>query len=233
MQNSSKMNSFFQKLDTAFKKVCAEVPQYNSFDIIGTETSRWKLLVNEKGIVTIETQYTPEDMQIDYVECVRRTLLVMFSPEKAGFGTFKKAVSHTKSEGYLPVSVIKFETDSGIVTEYALVDENDDLQVKIEFENNSFYFKSAIPQTSDPAEIYLMNDPDVSKLADGTEFDFNSVVTNSITLYAKWKNTEYTKLDGDKPGAVPMMILGGIVLLAGIGFAAVSIVRGKKNADVN
>lgn len=188
------MNSFFQKLDTAFKKVCAEVPQNNSFDIIGTETSRWKLLVNEKGIVTIETQYTPEDMQIDYVECVRRTLLVMFSPEKAGFGTFKKAVSHTKSEGYLPVSVIKFETDRGIVTEYALVDENDDLQVKIEFENNSFYFKSAIPQTSDPAEIYLMNDPDVSKLADGTEFD---AAFAKIRLY--WNNKLASVIAWDCP----------------------------------
>ena len=165
------MNDFYQKFDKIFAEVCANVPQNNTYDIIGTETSRWKLLVNEKGIVTIETQYTPPEIEPDYFYCVRRTLLVMFSPEKAGFGAFKKAVSHSKFDGYLPISVIRFETDCGMITEYALVDDNDNLLVKIESENGCFFFKSAIPQTSDPAEIWYMADPEVEKLDSAFEFD--------------------------------------------------------------
>ena len=64
------MNDFYQKFDKIFAEVCANVPQNNTYDIIGTETSRWKLLVNEKGIVTIETQYTPPEIEPDYFYCV-------------------------------------------------------------------------------------------------------------------------------------------------------------------
>ena len=83
----SKMNDFYKKFDTVFAEICAKVPQPNSYDLIGTETSIWKLLVNEKGVITIETQYTPPEIEPDYYYCVRRTLLTMFSPEKTGFGT--------------------------------------------------------------------------------------------------------------------------------------------------
>lgn len=164
------MKNFYRKFDEYFSKACREVPQNNSFDIIGTEKSVWKLLVNEKGAVTIETQYTPDGTKIDYFDCVRRTLLTMFSTEKAGFGNFKKAISHSKLDGYLPVSVINFETDKGLITEYALVDMNDALLVKIEFENKTFCFKSSIPQTTDPAEIWQMSDPEIQQLDNGSEF---------------------------------------------------------------
>lgn len=165
------MKDFYSKFDTVFSKVCAEVPQNNSYDIIGTEKSIWKLLVNEKGVITIETQYTPEGMAIDYFDCVRRTLATMFAPEKTIFGTFKKAISHAKLDGFLPVSVITFETDKGAIKEFALVDDNDNLLVKIEFDNKIFCFKSAIPQTADPAVIYEMSDPEIAALADSSEFD--------------------------------------------------------------
>ena len=175
------MNDFYKKFDIVFAEICAKVPQPNSYDLIGTETSIWKLLVNEKGVITIETQYTPPEIEPDYYYCVRRTLLTMFSPEKTGFGTFKKSISHTKLDGYLPVSIIDFETDKGIVREYALVDTKDNLLVKIEFENKSFFFKSSIPQTTDPAEIWKMNDPEAVKLADSSDFD-----TELATIRRHW-----------------------------------------------
>lgn len=165
------MNNFYQKFDDVFNNICQKVPQNNSFDLIGTESSAWKLLVNEKGVVVIETQYTPEGMEIDYFDCVRRTLMTLFDPAKAGFGTFSNVISHTKLDGYLPVSVIMFETDKGIVREYALVDENADLLVKIEFENNAFYFKTSIPQTQDPSEIWLLDDPEIKPFAGSSIFD--------------------------------------------------------------
>ena len=188
------MNNFYQKFDDAFDAVCKKVPQNNSFDIIGTETSRWKLLVNEKGEVTIETQFTPSDMENDYFYCVRRTLLVMFSPERAGFGTFKNAISHTKLDGFLPVSVIKFETDKGCIEEYALVDKNDVLQIKINSGNKSFFFKSSIPQTSDPSEIWQMNDPEPLINANDTDFD------NALTeIRQHWQKKLASVLKWDCP----------------------------------
>ena len=165
------MKNFYQKFDSVFNKVCAEVPQNNSYDLIGTESSKWKYLVNEKGIVTIETQYTPPEIKPDYFYCVRRTLLTMFAPEKAGLGTFRKAVEHSKLDGYLPVSVIKFETEKGIVIEYALADENGDLLIKAGISNKFSYFKAEMPQDTDPAKVYRMNDPEIKMLADSYEFD--------------------------------------------------------------
>ena len=165
------METFYQKLTQTFKEVCSLVPQPNTYDIIGTESSIWKLLVNEKGVVTIETQYTPPEIEMDYYYCVRRTLLTMFNPQDAGFGSFTKAISHTKLDGYLPVSVIKYETSNGIVTEYALVDTQDCLLVKIEFENQNYYYTSTIPQNCDPSVIWKLNDPEIIELKNSTIFD--------------------------------------------------------------
>ena len=179
------MKSFYDKFKKLFEEVCSSVSQNNSYDIIGTESSIWKLLVNEKGVVTIETQYTPPEMEteIEYYKCVRRTLLTMFDPFEIGLGTFIEAKSHTKLDGYLPISVITFASTKGIIKEYALVDKNDCLLVKIELNNECFYFKSAIPQTTDPAIIWQLENPKPEQLKDSREFD---AAVKEIKTY--WNN---------------------------------------------
>ena len=72
-----------EQFDRDFAQVCAAVPQPNSFDIVGTERSPWKPLVNEKGVVTIESQFIPPDRELDVIADLRRTLLTLFDPEKA------------------------------------------------------------------------------------------------------------------------------------------------------
>ncbi len=70
--------------------------------------------------------------------------------------------------------------------------------------------------------------------SDGEEYDFDSIVTGSTTLYAKWKNTEYQKMDIEQQedSSLPMILIGAVVLLVGIVVAAVLILRGKKHAKV-
>ena len=49
------LSSWLKTFDTFFQAASCAVPQNNSFDLVGTENSCWKFLVNEKGCVTIET----------------------------------------------------------------------------------------------------------------------------------------------------------------------------------
>ena len=71
--------------------------------------------------------------------------------------------------------------------------------------------------------------------SNGEEYDFDAIVTGSVTLYAKWKNTEYQKIDAvhtEEPIS-PWVKIGAVVLLAGIAAAVLLIVRGKKYAKAN
>lgn len=70
--------------------------------------------------------------------------------------------------------------------------------------------------------------------SDGVEYDFDSIVTGSMTLYAKWKNTEYQKIDVTETAepVSPLIIAGAAVLLVGVAVAVLLIVRGKKYAKV-
>ena len=71
--------------------------------------------------------------------------------------------------------------------------------------------------------------------SNGEEYDFDAIVTGSVTLYAKWKNTEYQKIDAvhtEEPIS-PWVMIGAVVLLAGIAAAVLLIVRGKKYAKAN
>lgn len=70
--------------------------------------------------------------------------------------------------------------------------------------------------------------------SDGEKFNFDSVIDRSITLYAKWQNTEYQKIAGaDKAGSSALLIIiGTATLLAGIVVAVALIIRGKKYAKV-
>ena len=77
------LSSWLKTFDTFFQAASCAVPQNNSFDLVGTENSCWKFLVNEKGCVTIETQLDlPELNETDHYAQFRRTLLTLFSPEK-------------------------------------------------------------------------------------------------------------------------------------------------------
>lgn len=73
-------------------------------------------------------------------------------------------------------------------------------------------------------------------LADGTEYDFDSVVSESITLYAKWSDgVTYEKVATSGDGEMAPIIaiaVSAVVLIAAVG-ASIVIVRrgGKKNAD--
>lgn len=71
--------------------------------------------------------------------------------------------------------------------------------------------------------------------SNGEEYDFDAIVTGSVTLYAKWKNTEYHKIDAvhtEEPIS-PWVMIGAVVLLAGIAAAVLLIARGKKYAKAN
>ena len=70
--------------------------------------------------------------------------------------------------------------------------------------------------------------------SDGVEYNFDSVVDRSITLYAKWQNAEYQKLAGaEKAGdSSILIIIGTATLLVSIAVAVTLIIRGKKYAKV-
>ena len=97
--SAERLRNLLREFDRIFAEVCAEVPQPNSFDIVGSEKSPWKALVNEKGVVTIESQYVPPGREADVIRDLRRTLLTLFDPEKAGYGTFVESLSHECLEG--------------------------------------------------------------------------------------------------------------------------------------
>lgn len=78
-------------------------------------------------------------------------------------------------------------------------------------------------------------------LGDGTAFHFDTVVTESITLYAKWQDgdgNEYMALDGTVSAgkvSVPMMIsiVASVVMLAGSIVGSIAIVRKGKRHGKN
>jgi hypothetical protein len=77
------LDQWLKEFDSCFEQASLAVPQNNTFDLVGTENSCWKFLVNEKGCVTIETQLDlPELNETDHYTQFRRTLLTLFSPEK-------------------------------------------------------------------------------------------------------------------------------------------------------
>ena len=171
MPNPCQIERFIEKINTYFQQVCREVPQTNSFDLIGTETSLWKYLVNEKGVVTIETQYNPPDKAPQIYEGVRRTVAAMFSPEKAADLKEIRPLRHFCLEGWLPVSVIEFGSNRGKVTEYALADDNGDLLVKLELADRALFFKTLMPREEDPGSVFQQSDPEIISLADGALFE--------------------------------------------------------------
>ena len=168
-------NSILHQLalfDEIFEETCFMFPQNNSFDLIGTENSVWKFLVNEKGVVTIETQFTPPGMNPDVYAGVRRTLLTLFDPEKQGFGKFVSIISQTCLDGWLPVSVTKFRTDRfELLTEQVFADENGDLLVRLETDSGISFFRIMTPRKQNPAEIWKMSDPKAAELSERVFFD--------------------------------------------------------------
>lgn len=73
-------------------------------------------------------------------------------------------------------------------------------------------------------------------MADGTEYDFESIVTESKTLYAKWTDgagVEYIATDGDGANSLdlmPYLVIGGCVLLflVTIGVSVLILKRGGR-----
>lgn len=72
--------------------------------------------------------------------------------------------------------------------------------------------------------------------SDGQEFDFNTVITKSITLYAKWDNINYVNAvtEETQNNSWLLLFIGGTaVLLAGTIVGIVVIKRAKKHENVN
>lgn len=71
--------------------------------------------------------------------------------------------------------------------------------------------------------------------SDGKEYKFDKIVTESLTLYAKWSDTNYTVLDyATKASSVLSwlaFVAGTIVLLAGVTTAVIIIRKEKKHAN--
>lgn len=67
---------------------------------------------------------------------------------------------------------------------------------------------------------------------EGEEFNFDNMVTESITLYAKWQNTSYTFM-GVAGDFLPYIAVGAgaLILIAGIAVGIVTIRGGKKHGS--
>ena len=164
------LRQLLREFDRTFTEVCAAIPQPNSFDIVGTEKSPWKVLVNEKGSATIESQYVPPDRKADVIEDLRRTLLTLFDPEKAGYGAFVKPLSHTCVEGWLPVSRVRFATTRFPEVELRVfVDEADVLQTCVKTPGERHFFTVPLPELLPPGELLRLPDP-APAAADGRDF---------------------------------------------------------------
>ena len=165
------LQKLLREFDRTFAEVCAAVPQPNSFDIVGSEKSPWKVLVNEKGAVTVESQYVPPDREADVIGDLRRTLLTFFDPEKAGYGTFVEPLSHTCLEGWLPVSCVRFATTRFPEVELRVfVDETDTLQLCAATPGERRFFTVPLPELMPPGELLRRPDP-VPAAADGRAFE--------------------------------------------------------------
>ena len=74
-------------------------------------------------------------------------------------------------------------------------------------------------------------------LSDGTEYEFGSVVSKSMTLYAKWSDeVEYHKLEtGSKTDWAPFIAIASsvVILLVAIGISILIVRRGGKKHDKN
>ena len=164
------LREILQTFDRTFAEVCDAVPQPNSFDIVGSENSPWKPLVDEKGVVTIESQYVPPDREVDVIGDLRRTLLTLFDPEKAGYGAFVKPLSHTCLEGWLPVSCVRFATTRFPEVELRVfVDESDMLRLNVRTPGKERFFSVPLPELMPPGELLRRPDP-APAAADGGDF---------------------------------------------------------------
>lgn len=179
------LSSWLKTFDTFFQAASCAVPQNNSFDLVGTENSCWKFLVNEKGCVTIETQLDlPELNETDHYAQFRRTLLTLFSPEKMGFGSFTQALSHQCLDNWLPVSVVTFRTDRfQQLTETVLTDTDGLLHISIQTPAGSRFFTVTPPAVQDPARVWQMEDPVPVERCDGTAFE--KAVENTRRFWQK------------------------------------------------
>ena len=167
----SGLRQLLREFDRTFAEVCAAIPQPNSFDIVGSEKSPWKVLVNEKGVVTIESQYVPPDREVDVIGDLRRTLLSLFDPEKAGYGAFVKPLSHECLDGWLPVSCVRFATTRFPEVELnVFVDEADVLQTCVKTPQKRRFFTVPLPELMPPGKLLRRPDP-VPTAADGRDFD--------------------------------------------------------------
>jgi len=165
------LTAFFRAFDRYYRKTCAAVAQPNSFDLVGTEDSTWKPLVNEKGVVTLESQFTPPGAAHDPFADVRRTLLVLFDPEREGWGKFRQNIAHECWEGWMPASQITMRTARfPWLRVLVLVDEENTLQVKVEIPSQARFYAIPLPTSQAPAEIWGRPGPMPVAGTDGTAF---------------------------------------------------------------
>lgn len=65
--------------------------------------------------------------------------------------------------------------------------------------------------------------------AEGEEYNFDSIVSESITLYAKWSDTEYTASEISTPMTPYILVAVGTVCILMAVAIGIMIVKGKKN----
>ncbi len=191
--SAAELEKLLAEFDRLFAEVCSAVPQPNSFDLIGTEKSPWKPLVDEKGAITLESQYVTPGSEPDPLRDVRRTLLTLFDPESAGFGKFVKPLSHDCLDGWLPVSRVRFTTSRFPEAELlALVDDENAVQVRAVCGSETFFYRIPLPSSQDPAELLRMEPPVPARIPDGGSFD-----RALKTLKAHWQSKFAAVLDWD------------------------------------
>ena len=193
--SAAELEKLLAEFDRLFAEVCSAVPQPNSFDLIGTEKSPWKPLVNEKGVITLESQYVTPGSEPDPLRDVRRTLLTLFDPETADLGKFVRPLSHDCLDGWLPVSRVRFTTSRFPEAELlALVDDEDALQVRAVCGSETFFYRIPLPSSQNPAELLRMEPPVPARLPDGSWFD-----RALKALKTHWQSKFAAVLDWDFP----------------------------------
>lgn len=152
-----------ENAEADFDKICELAPQMNSWDFIGTEDSQWKFLIGDSGRITIETTVKIPNKGCDY----RKEVFCLFDPEKERLPYAGTRGEQSLLEGWLPVDVIDFKSDSGIWAQesFAWTEEEKTLvHLKISNSEEKRYFKANEPEAKTPEGLMklLYKSPEIS-----------------------------------------------------------------------
>ncbi len=158
--------------DPDYESICAVLSQMNSWDFIGTTSSKWKFLISSGGRITIETTvHEPE--KIDY----RCEVCVLFAPEKHGLNYGNLIGEQMLLDGYLPVSLIDFTLNDGtIYQQTAFATEIDGqtfilLKIVAAQNNQTFFYQVKTPECETVKELMALPPQKLNMLPDSQLFD--------------------------------------------------------------